>query len=229
MAFLMGVTGSLHCAGMCGPIIWIMPFQVFSGIKRILALAMYHIARVSVYALMALTLYSFRSMFTPKLQQYVSISLGAILLLVGILTFLPNNMLKVKLPWTGYVQKQLSKVVGNPGLHTIFIAGILNGLLPCGLVYMALSTSMTASTSVEAVKLVYMFGFGTIPMLVGITLLKSKMNFIRFSHIKKFVPIVVFSFGFLFVLRGLNLGIPYISPKLEVTEHKIKACCCHKQ
>ena len=228
MALLMGFTGSLHCAGMCGPIVWVMPFQVFKGFKKALALGLYHAGRISVYALLAVILHSFRSLFDPKLQQTISILLGALLLVVGILSFVPNHSVKFKLPWAEYVKKQLGRVIGRPGLGMLALSGILNGLLPCGLVYMALSASLSAGTAEQAASLMYFFGLGTLPMLVSISLLKTRLSFVRSGHIRKLVPVVVFCFGCLFILRGMNLDIPYLSPKVTVTQHEIKSCCSHK-
>ncbi len=229
LALLMGFTGSLHCAGMCGPIVWIMPFQQFSGIKKIAALGLYHLGRLSVYAGLAVILHSFRSLFDPKLQQYISIGLGISLLLVGILTFIPNHVAKFNLPWSEFVKKQLGKFIGNPSMGTMAVTGVLNGLLPCGLVYMALSTSLTAQSATQSAAMMYVFGLGTLPMLVSITLLKTKLSILRTTHVRKLVPVMVFAFGCLFVLRGMNLGVPYLSPKVVVEQHAIHSCCSHKK
>ncbi|MCD6011830.1 MAG: hypothetical protein K0Q79_1692 [Flavipsychrobacter sp.] len=223
----MGLTGSLHCAGMCGPIMWIMPFQVYSGARKAIALGLYHLGRISVYAFMAVILYSFRGLFRPAIQQYVSIGMGIILLVVGIISFF-SNYIHIKLPWEDFVKKQLGDVISKPGLSTIAVAGMLNGLLPCGLVYMALSVSVTAETVWQSAIMLYAFGLGTVPMLVSITLLKNRLSIFRATHIKKLVPVMVFLFGCLFLLRGLNLGIPYLSPKIAVTSQGIHSCC-HKK
>ena len=228
MAFLMGFTGSLHCAGMCGPIVWVMPFQSFNGGKKTVAIGLYHLGRISVYALLALILHSFRNLFTPAVQQYISVILGGLLLLAGLLAFIPGSRLEVKVPWSGFVKEQLGRVIGRPSLGAVTFAGMLNGLLPCGLVYMALSASLSVSSSIQAVVLMYVFGLGTIPMMASVTLLKSRMTFLRTGNMRKMVPIVLFAFGCLFVLRGMNLGIPYLSPKVTVTQHGIHSCC-HKK
>jgi len=225
MAFLMGLTGSLHCAGMCSPIVWVMPFQVYNGLKKAAAIALYHFGRISVYAGMALVLHSFRGLFDPKFQQYISLGLGSLLLLLGVLAFIPNNRLHVRLPWTTTAQHQLSKVMQQRGMAALAIAGMLNGLLPCGLVYMALSASMITNTAPETIAYMFAFGVGTLPMLVAITLLRSKLSFVRNPQFRKFVPMVVMFFGCLFVLRGMNLGIPYLSPKVEINQQGIHACC----
>ncbi len=229
MALLMGFTGSLHCAGMCGPIVWIMPFQAFTGVRKGFAIALYHAGRISVYALLAVVLHSFRGLFDPKVQQYISIGLGITLLIAGILSFIPGHYTKINLPWAEFVKKKLGTLIGRPGVGSLGIAGVLNGLLPCGLVYMALSASMAADTTLQSAGMMYVFGLGTMPMLVSITLLKTKLAFLRTANVRKLVPLVVFAFGCLFVLRGMNLGIPYLSPQVAVEQHAIKSSCCHKK
>ncbi|HRO41590.1 MAG TPA: sulfite exporter TauE/SafE family protein [Flavipsychrobacter sp.] len=228
MALVMGLTGSLHCAGMCGPIIWVMPFQMITGFRKWLGIALYHFGRISIYALLGFILHSFKSIFNPQVQQYVSIALGVLLLIIGIISFIPNNKISIKLPWTEFIKKQLGKFIGNPKLGTLFISGSLNGLLPCGLVYMALSMSVTADSALQSVALMYAFGLGTIPALVALTVLKNKATFLRTNHIRKMVPVLMFAFGCLFILRGMNLGIPYVSPQVVLEQETIKASCCHK-
>lgn len=227
MAFLMGLTGSLHCAGMCGPIIWIMPFNNMVGLRKWLSVFLYHFGRVTVYALMALVLHSFKSLFHPQWQQTISIVLGSVFLLAGIVSFIPGSKLKIALPWMEIVKRQLGKYIGNPALPAIFTSGMLNGLLPCGMVYMALSATVSAGNAVSAMGLMYAFGFGTMPMLISITILKRRFSVLNI-HFAKLVPVTLFVFGSLFVMRGMNLGIPYLSPKVVVEHNEVKASCCHK-
>jgi len=226
--FLMGLTGSLHCAGMCGPIVWMMPFQQFKGLQKYVAIGLYHFGRASAYAVMASILFSFKALFHPQIQQYLSIGLGASLLIAGLFSFFSIQGIGMKTPWGAWVKTSLGKVMQNMRLPTFLVTGFLNGLLPCGLVYMALAASMTFHEVLSVVKGMYLFGLGTIPMLVAITLLKTKvpMGFLR--KMKNAVPIMLFVFGSILMLRGMNLGIPYLSPKLEMTQNEVKASCCHK-
>jgi sulfite exporter TauE/SafE len=226
-ALIMGITGSLHCAGMCGPIMMVMQFQHLQGWRRAAGIALYHLGRISVYALLGVILYSFRSAFTPQLQQYVSIIMGAVLLSIGIFNFLPH-LVKVRLPWTGFVTDSIGKTLAKPGLFSLLMSGILNGLLPCGLVYIALSTSVVADSMAEAVAFMYAFGIGTMPVLVSITIFKTRFRIFSTASIKRLVPLTMFVFGTLFMLRGLNLGIPWLSPRIEVQQTEITTTCCHK-
>ncbi len=229
MALAMGFTGSLHCVGMCGPIMMFMPFYHFTGFRRGLAIGLYHFSRISVYVLMALTLHSFRSAFNPRVQQYLSVGLGSLLLVAGLMSFLPfQRKLRISLPWSEFVKKQLGTFVGNPGLPSIAMSGMLNGLLPCGLVYMALSASLSLHTTAQTAMFTYCFGLGTMPALVSIILFKNRLSFFRRANFKALTPVVVFSMGCLFLLRGLDLGIPYLSPKVQVSNGAIHSCC-HKK
>lgn len=229
-ALLMGLAGSLHCAGMCGPIMLFMPFHRFNGIKKFLAVSLYHLSRISIYALMALIIYSFRSAFNPAIQQYISIGLGSLLLLAGLISFFPiGNRFQVKLPWSAFVQKQLGRFIADPSLLSTAASGLLNGLLPCGLVYMALSATLTLQSPAQAMIFTYIFGIGTLPVLLGIIIFKSRIIASHGSLLRKFTPFIVFSFGCLFLLRGMNLGIPYLSPKVEISHGQMHSCCCHKK
>ena len=225
MALSMGLAGSLHCAGMCGPIMWVMPFQSLHGIRKWGMILLYHLGRVSVYASMGVILFSFRSAFTPQIQQYISITAGLLLLILGLLSFLPNRGFSP--PWTNWVSRQLRKFLTNP--HPIFMltAGVLNGLLPCGLVYMALAMATTAGSAAEAAGMMYLFGIGTMPILFLITIMKQKLIPTRIQNFRKYLPVVMFCMGALFMIRGMNLGIPYLSPAID-TQTKTISGCCHK-
>lgn len=230
VALLMGLTGGLHCAGMCGPIMLFMPFHHFSGFRKALALAAYHLSRITVYALMAMVLYSFKGAFRPEVQRYVSMVLGVVLLLAGIMSFIPNSLtVKLKLPWSDFVKQHIGKFIGQPTLSSIAVSGALNGLLPCGLVYMALSASLAVPDAGHAALFTYVFGIGTLPVLVAITVLGRRVSILRGNGFRRLTPIIVFSFGCLFLLRGMNLGIPYLSPKVAVAKGKVVHSCCHKK
>jgi hypothetical protein len=229
MAFLMGLTGSLHCAGMCGPIMLVMPFQFMSGMRKWMSILLYHFGRISVYALLSVILFSLKSIFEPKIQQVISVVLGILLLVIGVMSFIPNSKLKLMMPWTSFVKANLGRFKGSPSPGKLFMVGILNGLLPCGLVYMALSAAVTSNSLSTAILGMYAFGLGTMPMLIGITLLGGKFSLQHFVHVRKLVPVLMLVFGVLFLLRGMDLGIPYLSPKVEVVQHEVKSSCCHKE
>lgn len=225
-ALLMGFLGSLHCVGMCGPIMLILPFQRLEGWKKLLGILLYHFGRISVYAAMGLILHSFRMLFHPEWQQIVSIILGGLLLLIGITTFVAKRI-ALKIPWMGFVQKQAPKLMGQTSFPALLGAGVLNGLLPCGLVYMALSVATLAPDGTESALRMYAFGIGTAPALIAVTLMQRRL-FSGKALLKKFVPVGLLVLGSLIMVRGMNLGVPYLSPSVEVKGKTVKSSCCHK-
>lgn len=214
-ALVMGLAGSLHCAGMCGPIVWMMPFHQDRGWRRAWSMGQYHVGRLSAYACLGLVLFSFKELFHPQWQQYVSLAAGLLLLALGVFYFLPQLGLKVRLPWTGVVTRALGMVLTQRRKSWLLAAGVLNGLLPCGMVYMALAAALNMETAWQATAVMYSFGVGTLPMMISLSLLRGKMRLPAMS-LRKWTPVIMLLFGCLFVLRGANLGIPYLSPKLEI-------------
>ncbi len=228
-ALSMGFLGSLHCAGMCGPIMLVMPFAELKGGKKALGIGLYHLGRISVYALMGLVLHSFKALFHPEAQQVISVVLGGMLLIAGILTF-TSSRFSFRLPWMGAVSRASSRFMAKPGLLSLAGSGVLNGLLPCGLVYMALALAVGAPTPVGSMLAMYAFGIGTIPMLLAIILLRGRVRFLQSANLRRMVPVFMLLFGTLFLLRGLDLGIPYLSPKVTVAQSgEVEADCCHKK
>ena len=105
---------------------------------------------------------------------------------------------------------------------SLFFIGMLNGLLPCGLVYMAIAGAIGCGEVLTGTLYMILFGLGTIPMLLGITLAGNMMSFTIRKRINKLIPILVVIVGILFILRGLSLGIPYLSPPREKIEKKFE-------
>lgn len=225
-ALAMGLTGSLHCAGMCGPVVLLMPFRQMAGVEKWLSIAMYHSGRILVYVTMGLVLYTFKAAITPQWQQYFSIVAGVALLIMGLLSLVGKSA--IRLPWTGIIQQQWGKLMYRPSVATLLIAGVLNGLLPCGLVYMALSLSMAAGVWWQAALQMAAFGAGTVPMLVAITLAGQRLSFFRGRQLQRIIPVTMFLLAGLFMLRGMNLGIPYLSPKISIEKTEVKSSCCNK-
>lgn len=223
---IMGLTGSLHCAGMCGPIIWVMPFQHRQGWRRWLAITLYHAGRIGAYCLLASLFFSIRAAFDPRWQQGVALFTGGLLLLFGILSFTGAGTGRVLRPLANLLTRPLGALAGRSSSAWLALTGLLNGLLPCGMVYMALPAAMKGADAAQALLSMACFGLGTVPMLLAVTLLRRR---IRFSG-ARWTNAVILVFGLLIMLRGANLGVPYLSP--ERTAAKAVGApslnCCHK-
>ena len=123
--------------------------------------------------------------------------------------------------FVGNLKIKLGKLLRKKSYGSLLLIGLLNGLLPCGLVYMALAGAIATTNSLSGAAFMFIFGLGTLPMLFAISILGNTLSVKLRTKMTKVIPVVVFFIGVLFILRGLGLGIPFISPpekKLKVPE-----------
>lgn len=221
-ALVLGLAGSFHCIGMCGPIALALPLNKKSWGTRIFSALWYNIGRTITYAFLGVVFGILGAGFSlAGFQRWISIIMG-IFMVASVLFPKINHMLyrgtgDSKL-MTG-VKKQLAKYFQQASYKSLFITGLLNGLLPCGMVYMALAGAIGVGSLQGAVLFMIMFGLGTIPMMFLLSMLGNFAT-LKLKHaINKVIPFIVIIVGILFILRGLNLGIKFLSPpakKLEI-------------
>lgn len=221
-ALVLGLLTGFHCIGMCGPIALALPLNKKSWGTRIFSALWYNIGRTITYAFLGAVFGILGAGFSlAGFQRWVSIIMG-IFMVASVLFPKINHMLyrgtgDSKL-MTG-VKKQLAKYFQQASYKSLFITGLLNGLLPCGMVYMALAGAIGVGSLQGAVLFMIMFGLGTIPMMFLLSMLGNFAT-LKLKHaINKVIPFIVIIVGILFILRGLNLGIKFLSPpakKLEI-------------
>ena len=119
----------------------------------------------------------------------------------------------------------LSKQFQRRQLASLFIVGLLNGLLPCGLVYIACAAATATGSLMSGVDYMMAFGLGTVPMLLTISMVGTKLQFVLRLRLQRLIPVSLAIVGALLVLRGMALGIPYVSPELPTEAGA--ATCCH--
>lgn len=228
IAFLTGLLGSFHCLGMCGPIAMIAP-QGQSYSKFIGGRLVYNIGRITTYAVIGLVLGTFgMGLKLAGVQQYVSIAMGILLFVIALSKITGIGVLGNNNWFSGYklsVEKQFSKFITQPGLGAQYTVGLLNGLLPCGLVYMALAGAATTTTTSQGALYMALFGLGTLPIMFSVSVASRWITHKVRATIMRTLPYFVMLVAVLFVLRGLNLGIPYVSPKLNA-QNQME--CCEK-
>lgn len=228
-ALLFGLFGSFHCIGMCGPIAFMLPIDRANKTNGILQTAIYHSGRIFSYALIgALFGLLGKGFYFFGLQQQISIVVGLVMILT-VLTprlFSKFSITKPIFRFTNTIKNRLGKSLKSRDNSTFLTIGFLNGLLPCGLVYMAMIASLTSTIIFDGVLYMAIFGLGTVPLMTAVVLLGNLTNYVNRQKIQKLIPYVVVIIGFVFVLRGLGLGIPYISPEpvlLDAT-HQVQSC-----
>ena len=216
-AVILGLLGSFHCIGMCGPIAFVLPVDRTHKYKRAFQTMLYHIGRLLAYSGIGLLFGLLgKGLYLAGFQQRLSILLGIIMIL---LVLIPMHIFN-KYNFSKPIYRTIGKVKTTLGLYlrqksnkSIFLIGFFNGLLPCGMVYMALVGAMATTQYYSGAFYMFLFGLGTIPMMTIAIYAKNIFSLNIRAKIQKAIPVFVIVIGLLFILRGMGLGIPYISPK----------------
>lgn len=246
-AFVLGLASNFHCIGMCGPIALAIPFQVNPKkpiSSKLLGVFLYNIGRVLTYSLLGFLvgLVGFSIQFVGFLQG-ASIVAGALIILFAWRGFFPHmGTTKFENGVLQFISKQFKTLRNANSTRRVFLFGMLNGILPCGMVYLALLNALVSPSIEISVLAMMIFGLGTFPAMVAISLIGSNLQHV-ISKYRVLVPILISIVGLFSILRGANLGIPMISPdstmmveksstsKVEhsVTQKQIPACCRKKE
>lgn len=227
-AFIMGAVGSLHCIGMCGPLALSLPIGHRTDGSRLFGGTLYNLGRVTTYAAMGLILgLAGQTLFSTRWQNALSITLGAIILLYLLIpTRYKASSLFVSWANKPFVKLRttLGRLFQSPKYTSLFSIGVLNGLLPCGMIYLALSSSLLAGTAAKGSLFMVFFGLGTFPAMLGAVFFGSYFNQQVRGQLRKAIPVFLFIMAALLILRGLNLGIPFISPQLPIGAREAVQC-----
>ncbi|HEU5125422.1 MAG TPA: sulfite exporter TauE/SafE family protein [Verrucomicrobiae bacterium] len=220
-AFLLGLIGSLHCAGMCGPLALALPVTSGSALSFAAGRAAYNLGRVLTYCGLGVIFGLMgKTLLLAGIQRWVSISLGVLLLagLFGSRKLALSRPVSVLVAW---LKTRMSARLRQRSFSSLLLLGILNGLLPCGLVYVAGAGAVLSDSVLSGAAYMAAFGAGTLPMMLAISGSGKLIPLSLRLKLLKALPISVFLLATLLILRGMSLGIPYLSPNLAT------GACCH--
>lgn len=221
-AFFTGLLGSAHCAGMCGPIALAVPTAGNTLGEKILSKVVYNSGRIFTYSILGLLFGAFGTgLKLAGLQQSISIGAG-IFIIAGVVI----SKIKPGLFSFNFVPgKFFGTLFTKRTFLSVFSIGVLNGLLPCGFVYIGIIGSLATQSMLNGMLFMVFFGLGTFPMMFGVGLAGQFISLNVRSSINKIIPYAAILIGCLFILRGMNLGIPYISPEIASDTATVKECC----
>ncbi len=221
-AFVLGLIGSVHCAGMCGPLALALPQSGNARWHFVAGRVAYNVGRTITYCLLG-TVFGLvgKSFLLIGLQRWVSIGLG-VLLLAGLISSRKLSLWRPLTALVSTVTSQISSRLRRRSAASLLQLGLLNGLLPCGLVYVACAGAAATGGLLSGTGYMAAFGLGTVPMLLSISLSGSLVPLAFRAHLRKAIPVAVFCVAALLILRGMSLGIPYLSPDLSTAG---PACC----
>lgn len=222
LALGLGFATSLHCVGMCGPIALSIGLSAKNKLKFTLKNLTYQFGRVTTYTILGLILGLIGEGFSfVGFQNYLSIAIGVLMIIMVLIPKLFDNqsinakplqaiLLKVKVGLGRYLRRQ--------DFSSLYTTGLLNGLLPCGAVYAALTAAIGVGSFEQSTLFMFFFGLGTIPLMFLTVMFGNFISLEWRQKILKILPIIILVLGILFILRGLELNIPYISPSKEVLQ-----------
>ena len=217
--FSVGILGSIHCIGMCGPIALVLPTGERAGARYVIGRVIYNAGRMVTYAALGLAVgFLGRRIALAGFQQTLTIVLG-VSVLAGAL--LPAVGARIAVRWSPlrrvhqWLTTGLGSLLHRRSLASLGLIGVLNGLLPCGLVYFALAGAAATAEELRAALFMVGFGGGTVPAILAVSLAGSVVPLPWRRQMRRMVPAVMALVGILLILRGLDLGIPLVSPALS--------------
>ncbi|MCG8309428.1 MAG: sulfite exporter TauE/SafE family protein [Cytophagales bacterium] len=230
-AFLIGFFGSFHCIGMCGPIALALPVQKKNRFNLVSGRVLYNVGRAATYSAIGLVFGLVgQSLSLAGFQQSVSIAAGILMLLMVLLPSKYSQRLYLLKPaygFTNFLKRKFGVLLTRKSVSSIFLIGLLNGFLPCGLVYIAAAGAIASGDSMAGAIYMFIFGMGTFPIMLIVSVAGNFISLKVRKTINKAIPAFMVILAFLFILRGMNLGIPYVSPQLQQSEVRDDAVICH--
>lgn len=215
-AIIFGLISSFHCIGMCGPIAMMLPVDRNNEAKKITQLIVYHLGRLIAYSTLGLVFGLLgEGFFLAGMQQQLSIIVGIIMIIIALTpekTLAQYNFSKPIYKIISKVKLNLGKQFKNRSYKSFFTIGLLNGYLPCGMVYVALFGALAMPNIQYSILYMLLFGLGTVPMMSLVVIISNLLTNPVRNTIQKMIPIIAVFIGILFIIRGLGLDIPYISP-----------------
>lgn len=233
-ALTLGFLGSFHCIGMCGPIALSLPINTTSFFHKVSHLLLYNFGRTLTYSFLGLVFGTIGQTFNFfGIQQYLSITIGVIILMSIFFTsgFAAKHQITASI-YKGMngIKKTLSKLFQRQGWMSVFSIGLLNGLLPCGLVYMGIAGALASGSYTNGALFMFFFGLAIIPVMLSLSFFGNLISLSFKNSIRSITPYVLSVMAVLLILRGLNLGIPYVSPKIQTDTAHVHTTDinCHK-
>ncbi|MDW3193905.1 MAG: sulfite exporter TauE/SafE family protein [Cytophagales bacterium] len=205
-----GFVGSWHCIGMCGPLAMALPYRSANPLVRLLKSLLYTLGRTLTYVLVGLLLASVGEGFAlAGFQRSLSLIVG--LVLVAIVLFPSfNKRLELSVSRTRlgrFVQQRIARLYQSQRSGTFFLVGMLNGLLPCGMVYMAAFAALGSADTISGILIMTGFGLGTLPLMTSFTLLPVREWLARFRGMKVANALMLVA-GAIMILRATALELP---------------------
>jgi len=214
--FILGFLGSFHCLGMCGPIA--LAISAKDNNRFLINKIFYNLGRTCTYVILGLIVGTLGfSLQLAGVQQWGSVFLGGLIIFMAFFYKKNENYITGR----GFfglslaVKKKLGRLLKMGGPPSFFAGGLINGLLPCGMVYIALVASLALQNTLSGALYMFAFVLCTVPMMLGLMLSGKLLSINLREKFLRAMPYLAMFIGVLFILRGSGLGMEYLSPKIQ--------------
>ncbi|MCX2482879.1 sulfite exporter TauE/SafE family protein [Pedobacter sp. MR2016-24] len=216
LAFMIGLLGSVHCVGMCGPLAFGVPSLRSGWFYLVLDKLLYQSGRIISYCILGVLIGLLgRQIWLAGLQQGVSILSGVLIILAALSRIfkfsLSNSSSLLLKPFNAMFSYALQHRANH------LIIGLINGFLPCGFVYLAMAGALNTGAVPSAISYMFWFGLGTTPLMFIAAVSVGFTSALFRKRINQLIPFLMLFLGCWFMLRGLELNIPYLSPPKAAT------------
>lgn len=232
-AFVLGIAGTAHCIGMCGPISMALPLNRSNALSMWIGILQYNLGRIMTYAALGAVVGVLGiSIELIGWLQGLSVLSGILIIAFAWRKYirLPFGSNNGSPDWVyGFITRQMGKFMGSKNPAKLFLLGILNGILPCGMVYAALIGSLVMAHPVQSSAYMMLYGLGTLPGMALIAFSAHRISNPFRAKLQRTIPYFMTVVGLLLILRGMNLDIPYLSPKFEKQHNGTIQTNCHTE
>lgn len=209
----------MHCVGMCGPIALALPMGFKTRLSFAFSRVLYNLGRTVTYTMLG-GIFGLlgKGLVLAGFQQALSITLGVLLLVIAFTAINPESQLLNLGPVTRFTTRlkvALGGLLRHGSQSSLFTIGLLNGLLPCGFVYLGIFGAINTGGALTGMAFMALFGLGTIPLMLAVSMAGSVVGAKVRASSRRLLPVFMVLFATLFIMRGMNLGIPYLSPKIN--------------
>ena len=205
-AFILGLAGSLHCVGMCGPIALLIPTG--NGQQKNLSITLYHLGKLLTYTIIgALFGLIVAGLYNYNIQSTLTIISGILLLVFAfipkVLNLVEKNGYKV---FNGIIKfkNRLAKALNKNKTEYSFYIGFLNGFIPCAMVYSAAIVALSQKTFMNSIVFMIFFGLGTIPLLTVFYFTANRLKKSLTKYATNFRMVSFIIVGLFLVWRGIH-------------------------
>ncbi len=227
-AITMGIVGSFHCIGMCGPIAFALPLNNDSSLAKFFGSLLYNIGRITTYSSIGFLFgLAGKGLSIVGFQQGLSVLLGASILIIMLLAkwrTVKLNVPAIFLTFGAGVRNAVGKLFLKKNFAALYLIGLLNGLLPCGLIYMAVAGAVATADPVKSALFMAAFGAGTLPVMWAVSFFGNFINMEARKTIRNLYPYIMVLMACMLILRGMGLGIGIISPAIGGDKKDIIEC-----